>query len=78
MTATGTGTASANDTVGYDTKKSNWDGNPVVGMKDEEIAALTLLTRWGKSLNVLWTSGSIMSMTRWWQAIGQRAMEAVA
>ena len=59
-------------------KKLNWDGNTVVGMRDEEVAALTLFTRWGKSLTALWTSGAKMSLTRWWQAIGQRAMEAMS
>ena len=58
-------------------KKVNWDGNVVVGMKDEEIAALTMYTRWGKCLDPLWTTGSKMSLTRWWHGIEQRAMEAV-
>ena len=82
----GEATAGSEDTVGKLVealslgagKKLNWDGNAVVGMKDEEVAALTLFTRWGKSLTALWTSGSKMSLTRWWQAIGQRAMEAMS
>ena len=59
-------------------KKLNWDRNVVVRMKDEEVAALTLFTRWGKSLTAFWTSGSKMSLTRWWQAIDQRSMEAMS